>query len=64
MDNGIYNRREFQIVLYEKEGAEPFVIVNNDMCTDCPMVLTGENAKRLMLAFADCLIKDDKEKGS
>lgn len=63
MMNGIYNRREFQIVLYEKEGAEPFVIVNNDRCAGYPMVLSGENAERLILAIADCLIKDD-EKGS
>lgn len=64
MVNGIYNRREFQIVLYEKEDAEPFVILNNDRCADHPMVLTGENAERLILAIADCLVKDDAEKGS
>ena len=64
MENGIYTRREFQIVLYEKEDAVPFVIVNNDRCTNYPMVLTGENAERLILAIADCLITDDEEKGS
>ena len=63
MENGIYTRREIQIVLYENENATPFVIVNNDRCANHPMVLTGENAERLILAIADCLIKDD-EKGS
>lgn len=64
MENGIYTRREFQIVLYEKEDAAPFVIVNNDRCANYPMVLTGEDAKRLILTIADCLVKDDEAKGS
>ena len=64
MENGIYTRREIQIVLYENEGDTPFVIVNNDGCMNHPMVLTGENAERLILAIADCLDKVNKEKGS
>lgn len=64
MENGIYDRREIQIVLYEKEDTAPFVVVINDKCANRPMVLTGENAERLMLAFADCLVTDGEEKGS
>lgn len=64
MKNGIYDRREFQIVLYEKEGTAPFVIVNNDGCENRPIVLYGENAERLILAIADCLVTDGEEKGS
>lgn len=63
METGIYTRRELQIVLYEKEGATPFVIVNNDGYENEPIVLTGENAEELILAIATYLNKDD-EKGS
>ena len=63
MENGIYTRRELQIVLYEKEGATPFVIVNNDGYANNPMVLIGENAEKLILAVATYLNKDG-EKGS
>ena len=64
MENGIYTRREYQIVLYEKEGAAPFVIVNNDHYANHPVVLTGENAEGLILAIATYLDKGDEEKGS
>ena len=64
MKNGIYTRREIQIVLYEKEGATPFVVINNDHYANHPAVLTGENAKRLIQAIATYLNEDDKEKGS
>ena len=64
MENGIYTRREIQIVLYENENATPFVIVNNDRCVNHPMVLTGENAERLILTIADCLDGVNDEKGS
>lgn len=64
MENGIYTRREYQIVLYEKEGAEPFVIVNNDHYANHPAVLTGENAEGLILAIATYLNEDGMEKGS
>lgn len=63
METGIYTRRELQIILYEKEGATPFVIVNNDGYENEPIVLTGENAEELILAIATYLNKDD-EKGS
>lgn len=63
MENGIYNRREIQIVLYEKKGAEPFVVVKNDGFVDSHMVLTGQNAENLILAIATHLNIGD-EKGS
>ena len=64
MENGIYTRRDYQIVLYEKEGVEPFVVINNDGFTNYPIVLTGKDAEKLILAIATCLNVDDKEKGS
>lgn len=64
MENGIYTRRELEIVLYEKAGAIPFVIVNSDGCANQPIVLTGETAERLILAIADCLDDVDEKKGS
>ena len=64
MKNGIYNRSEYRIVLYENGHAEPIVIIHNDRHADQPMVLTGENAERLILAVATCLNTDNSEKGS
>lgn len=65
MENGIYTRREIQIVLYENDSAAPFVVVNNDKCKNYPMVLTGDDAERLILAIADCLeVVEKTEKGS
>lgn len=65
MENGIYTRSEYQIVLYEKEGTAPFVIVNNERFADQPVVLYGDNAEGLILALAAYLNKsDDNEKGS
>ena len=57
MEEGIYTRREYRIVLYEKEGTTPFVIVHNDHYVNQPMVLIGENAEQLILSFAACLNK-------
>ena len=51
MENGIYTRREYQIVLYEKEGSTPFVVVNNDGCENRPIVLSGDNAEGLIYAL-------------
>lgn len=62
METGIYTSRELQIILYEKEGATPFVIVNNDGYANEPMVLIGEDAEKLILAIATYL--NDGEKGS
>lgn len=64
MENGIYTRREYRIVLYENENDTPFVMVHNDHYPDHPVVLTGENAEQLILAVATYLNKDDEEKGS
>lgn len=64
MENGIYTRREYQFVLYEREDAEPFVIVNNDRYANRPVVLAGENAERLIRAIATYLNSGDEEKGS
>lgn len=64
MDNGIYNRSEYQIVLYEKEGAAPFVVVKSEHYADQSTVLYGENAEGLILAMATYLNKDYDEKGS
>lgn len=58
MENGIYTRREYQIVLYEKEGADPFVIVNNDRYMGEPIVLSGDAAEGLILAMANYLNVD------
>lgn len=55
MNNGIYNRSEYQIVLYENGGAEPIVIVHNDKHADQPIVLTGETAEQLILAIVSYL---------
>ena len=62
MENGIYTRREYQIILYEKEGAESFVVVKNDNYPDEPVVLFGDNADGLILTIATYLNTDDKEK--
>lgn len=64
MENGIYTRKELQVVLYYKEGAVPFVIVNNDGYANKPVVLTGERAERLVHAINTCLNEDDEVKGS
>ena len=60
METGNYTRRELQIVLYEKEDATPFVIVNNDGYPNKPMVLTGKDAEKLIRAIATCLKKVEK----
>ena len=64
MENGIYTRREFRIVVYEKEGAAPFVVIHNDHYADEPWVLSGDTAESLMLAIADYLNVADNAKGS
>lgn len=68
MKNGIYTRKVidfFQVVLYEKEGCAEFVIVNNGQYPNLPIVLSGKNAERLILAIADCLdIIEEEAKGS
>lgn len=65
MENGIYTRSEYQIVLYTKDGAAPFVIVNNEHFANQPAVLYGDDAEGLILAIAAYLNKDDNtEKGS
>lgn len=64
MENGLYTRRKFQIELYENEGADIFVVVNNDRYPDTRVVLTGENAERLILAIANCSDVIDETKGS
>lgn len=55
MENGIYNRREIRIVMYDKDDGNPFVVVNNDGFADQPIVLIGEDAARLIHSIADCL---------
>lgn len=64
MENGIYNRSEYRIVLYEKDGAESFVIFHNEHHADQPIVLIGEIAEELILDIATFLNKDNTEKGS
>ena len=56
MENGIYNRSEYRIVLYENGGAEPIVIVHNDRHADQPVILSGENAERLIMAIVSYLV--------
>lgn len=55
MENGIYNRKEIRIVMYDKDDGNPFVVVNNDGFADQPIVLIGEDATRLIHSIADCL---------
>lgn len=64
MMDRIYTRRELKIAVYEKDDAMPFVVVTNDKCTNHPIVLTGYDAEKLILAITDCLDMGDGEEGS
>ena len=64
MENGSYTRRELQIVLYEKEGAEPFVVVKNDRYANHPVVLFGESAESLIQSIVTYLDRNEEVKGS
>ena len=45
--DGIYNRRELKIAIYES-GEQCFLIVTNDQFPDEPIVISGDRAKKIV----------------
>lgn len=62
MENGIYTRRDFKVTLFEKKGAVPLAVVVNELYANESVLLSGNEAKKLILAIVNCL--DGLEKGS
>lgn len=62
MENGIYNRRDFKVTLFEKKDSKPLAVVVNELYPNEPVLLNGDEAKKLILAILNCL--DGLEKGS
>lgn len=48
MENGIYNRKELKLVIYES-GDNAILVVTNDEWPSEPIIMTGDKAKRIVL---------------
>ena len=62
MKNGLYERSEFKIAIYEREGRDynAFVVITNDAIPNEPIVLTGDKALNLVQDLAKHISRDDE----
>lgn len=53
MNEGFYNRRELNVVIYESLKDDAFVMITNDRYPNRPVVLVGDEAIELVRTIVD-----------